>query len=174
MRALRVANGQGFWGDSVDAPLELLSGGPVDVIGMDYLAEVTLSIMMRQKLKNPAAGYATDFLDFVRRALPLLVEKGVKVVTNAGGLNPAPAASGCSRSRASSASRGCGSASSRATTCSRACPSWSSAGTRSPTWTRVSRWRRSCRGSPRPTPTSARGQSPRRCAKGRRSSSAAG
>ncbi|MFN7941754.1 MAG: acyclic terpene utilization AtuA family protein [Thermoanaerobaculia bacterium] len=88
MRALRVANGQGFWGDSVDAPLELLSGGPVDVIGMDYLAEVTLSIMMRQKLKNPAAGYATDFLDFVRRALPLLVEKGVKVVTNAGGLNP--------------------------------------------------------------------------------------
>jgi hypothetical protein len=88
MKALRVANGQGFWGDSVDAPLELLAGGPVDVIGMDYLAEVTLSIMMRQKLKNPAAGYATDFLDFVRRALPLLVEKGVKVVTNAGGLNP--------------------------------------------------------------------------------------
>ncbi len=55
---------------------------------MDYLAEVTLSIMMRQKLKNPQAGYATDFLDFVRRALPQLVAKNVKVVTNAGGLNP--------------------------------------------------------------------------------------
>lgn len=88
MKTVRVANGQGFWGDSVDAPLELLAGGPIDYLGMDYLAEVTLSIMMRQKLKNPAAGYATDFLDFVRRALPRLVEKNVKVVTNAGGLNP--------------------------------------------------------------------------------------
>jgi len=88
MRKVRIANGQGFWGDSVDAPLELLAGGPIDYLGMDYLAEVTLSIMMRQKMKNPRAGYATDFLDFVRRALPLLVEKNVKVVTNAGGLNP--------------------------------------------------------------------------------------
>ena len=88
MKVVRVANGQGFWGDSVDAPLELLTGGPIDYLGMDYLAEVTLSIMMRQKLKNPAAGYATDFLDFARRALPLLVERNVRVVTNAGGLNP--------------------------------------------------------------------------------------
>jgi hypothetical protein len=88
MKTVRVANGQGFWGDSVDAPLALVEGGPVDYLGMDYLAEVTLSIMMRQKLKNPQAGYATDFLDFVRRALPALVGKGVKVVTNAGGLNP--------------------------------------------------------------------------------------
>ena len=88
MKTVRIANGQGFWGDSVDAPLELLSGGPIDYLGMDYLAEVTLSIMMRQKLKNPQAGYATDFIDFVRRALPVLVEKGVKVITNAGGLNP--------------------------------------------------------------------------------------
>jgi hypothetical protein len=88
MKVVRVANGQGFWGDSVDAPLELLTGGPIDYLGMDYLAEVTLSIMMRQKLKSPAAGYATDFLDFARRALPLLVAKNVRVVTNAGGLNP--------------------------------------------------------------------------------------
>jgi len=89
MKVVRVANGQGFWGDSVDAPFGLLEGGPIDYLGMDYLAEVTLSIMMRQKLRNPAAGYATDFLDFVRRALPMLVEKNVKVITNAGGLNPA-------------------------------------------------------------------------------------
>ena len=88
MKIVRIANGQGFWGDSVDAPLELVAGGPLDYLGMDYLAEVTLSIMMRQKLKNPAAGYATDFLDFVRRALPALVANGVKVITNAGGLNP--------------------------------------------------------------------------------------
>jgi hypothetical protein len=88
MNVVRIANGQGFWGDSVDAPIHLLEGGPIDYLGMDYLAEVTLSIMMRQKLKNPAAGYATDFLDFVRRALPALVAGNVKVITNAGGLNP--------------------------------------------------------------------------------------
>jgi hypothetical protein len=88
MKTVRIANGQGFWGDSVDAPIHLLEGGPVDYLGMDYLAEVTLSIMMRQKLRNPAAGYATDFLDFVRRALPRLVAGNVKVITNAGGLNP--------------------------------------------------------------------------------------
>ncbi len=88
MRVVRIANGQGFWGDNVDAPLALVAGGPVDYLGMDYLAEVTLSIMMRQKLKNPAAGYATDFIDFVRRALPELVSRRVKVITNAGGLNP--------------------------------------------------------------------------------------
>lgn len=85
---IRIANGQGFWGDSVDAPLELIRGGPLDYLGMDYLAEVTLSIMMRQRLKDPALGYATDFIDFMRRALPELKEKGVRVITNAGGLNP--------------------------------------------------------------------------------------
>lgn len=85
---LRIGNGQGFWGDNVDAPVELLRGGPIDYIGMDYLAEVTLSIMMRQKLKNPALGYATDFLDFIRRVLPELQAKNVRVLTNAGGLNP--------------------------------------------------------------------------------------
>ncbi|MDH3403253.1 MAG: DUF1446 domain-containing protein [Acidobacteriota bacterium] len=88
MRAVRIGNGQGFWGDSVDAPVELLRGGEIDYIGMDYLAEVTLSIMMRQKLKDPAAGYATDFIGFVRRVLPELVERNVKVICNAGGLNP--------------------------------------------------------------------------------------
>jgi hypothetical protein len=88
MQTVRIANGQGFWGDNVDAPLELLRGGPIDYLGMDYLAEVTLSIMMRQKLKNPQTGYATDFIDFIRRALPDLRRHGVRVVTNAGGLNP--------------------------------------------------------------------------------------
>jgi hypothetical protein len=87
--SVRIANGQGFWGDSVDAPVELLRGGPVDYIGMDYLAEVTLSIMMRQKLKDPTKGYATDFVGFIRRVLPELVAKGTRVITNAGGLNPA-------------------------------------------------------------------------------------
>jgi hypothetical protein len=87
-KTIRIGNGQGFWGDNVDAPVELLRGGPIDYIGMDYLAEVTLSIMMRQKLKNPKLGYATDFIDFVRRVLPELRQRGVRVLTNAGGLNP--------------------------------------------------------------------------------------
>jgi hypothetical protein len=87
-RTVRIGNGQGFWGDNIDAPVELLRGGPVDYIGMDYLAEVTLSIMMRQKLKDPRLGYATDFIDFVRRVLPELQERNVRVLTNAGGLNP--------------------------------------------------------------------------------------
>jgi hypothetical protein len=87
-RTVRIGNGQGFWGDSPDAAYELLTRGPVDYIGMDYLAEVTLSIMMRQKLKDPSKGYATDFIAFLERALPELVARNVKVVTNAGGLNP--------------------------------------------------------------------------------------
>ena len=88
MTTIRIGNGQGFWGDNVDAPVELLRRGPIDYIGMDYLAEVTLSIMMRQKLKNPELGYATDFIDFVRRVLPEAKERNVKILSNAGGLNP--------------------------------------------------------------------------------------
>ncbi len=88
MKTIRVGNGQGFWGDNLDAPVELLRGGEIDYIGMDYLAEVTLSIMMRQKAKNPSLGYATDFIRFVRRVLPELKSRGVRIVTNAGGLNP--------------------------------------------------------------------------------------
>lgn len=87
-KILRIGNGQGFWGDNVDAPIRLLRGGPIDYIGMDYLAEVTLSIMMRQKLKDPSKGYATDFVDFIRQVLPDLRERGVKILSNAGGLNP--------------------------------------------------------------------------------------
>src|SRR6185369_17254560 len=88
MKTIRIGNGQGFWGDSVDAPVELLKGGPIDYIGMDYLAEVTLSIMMRQKLKDPRLGYATDFISFIRRVLRDAKERNVRILTNAGGLNP--------------------------------------------------------------------------------------
>ncbi len=88
MKTIRIGNGQGFWGDNVDAPVELLRGGPLDYLGMDYLAEVTLSIMMRQKLKNPKLGYATDFIGFIKRVLPDLQERNVRILTNAGGLNP--------------------------------------------------------------------------------------
>jgi hypothetical protein len=87
-RMIRIANGQGFWGDSVDAPMHLLERGGIDFLTLDYLAEVTLSIMQRQRLKNPESGYARDFVDLVSRAMPLLKQNGVKLVTNAGGVNP--------------------------------------------------------------------------------------
>ena len=85
---IQIGNGQGFWGDSIDAPVNLVKDGPIDYLTLDYLAEVTLSIMQRQKLKNPNAGYARDFIDLVGRILPEITDKGVKVITNAGGVNP--------------------------------------------------------------------------------------
>jgi len=85
---IRIGNGQGFWGDSIDAPVRLVKDGPLDYLTLDYLAEVTLSIMQRQKLKNPNTGYARDFLDLVETILPEILDKGVKIITNAGGVNP--------------------------------------------------------------------------------------
>ncbi|HXF04606.1 MAG TPA: acyclic terpene utilization AtuA family protein [Blastocatellia bacterium] len=88
MRMIRIANGQGFWGDSLDAPLEQVMLGPVDYLTMDYLAEVTMSIMQKQKARDPRLGYARDFVPLMERLLPLCVEKNVTVITNAGGVNP--------------------------------------------------------------------------------------
>ena len=85
---IRIGNGQGFWGDSIDAPVNLAKGGPLDYLTLDYLAEVTLSIMQRQKLKNPKTGYARDFIDLVDNILPEIQENGLKVITNAGGVSP--------------------------------------------------------------------------------------
>ncbi len=87
-RILRIANGQGFWGDSIDAPVRLLEEGRVDYLTLDYLAEVTMSIMQKLKRRDPTQGYATDFVDLVRRILPAVRERGVRVIANAGGVNP--------------------------------------------------------------------------------------
>lgn len=87
---VRLANGQGFWGDSVDAPVQLVERGGIDFLTLDYLAEVTLSIMQRQRLKNPQSGYARDFVQLAERILPKCLDDGVRIVTNAGGVN-APA-----------------------------------------------------------------------------------
>ncbi len=83
-----VANGQGFWGDSMLGPIRLLREGPLDYLTLDYLAEVTMSIMQKQKERRPETGYATDFVRMLDRLLPEIVEKGVKVIANAGGVNP--------------------------------------------------------------------------------------
>ncbi|MCP3980267.1 MAG: DUF1446 domain-containing protein [bacterium] len=85
---VRVANGQGFWGDSIDAPVRLIEEGPLDYLTLDYLAEVTMSIMQKLRRRDPAQGYATDFIQLVRRTLPTLRAKGVRVIANAGGVNP--------------------------------------------------------------------------------------
>ena len=87
-RVLRIANGQGFWGDSVDAPVRLVEQGPLDVLTLDYLAEVTMSIMQKQKQRDPRRGYATDFVDLIERILPTIRSRGIRVVANAGGVNP--------------------------------------------------------------------------------------
>jgi hypothetical protein len=85
---VRIASGQGFWGDWLEAPYRQVTGGPVDYLMMDYLAEVTMSIMQKQRQRDPAAGYAKDFIPLMERILPVLVERGIRVTTNAGGVNP--------------------------------------------------------------------------------------
>lgn len=83
-----IANGQGFWGDSILGPVRLVREGPLDYLALDYLAEVTMSIMQKLKSRNPQAGYATDFVTMLDRILPEAAEKGVKIIANAGGVNP--------------------------------------------------------------------------------------
>lgn len=85
---IRIASGQGFWGDLPKAPIDQVKRGPIDYLVMDYLAEVTMSIMQKQKLRNPDYGYARDFVDVVSEILPEIAEQGVKVISNAGGVNP--------------------------------------------------------------------------------------
>jgi Acyclic terpene utilisation family protein AtuA len=84
---IRIAAGQGFWGDLPDAPVRQVEGGPIDYLMLDYLAEVTMSIMQKQKARDPKAGYARDFVPLMRRILPTCVERGIKVTANAGGVN---------------------------------------------------------------------------------------
>ena len=83
-----IANGQGFWGDSILGPIRLVNEGPLDYLTLDYLAEVTMSIMQKLKSRDPSQGYATDFIEMCRRVLPKCHEKGIKIVANAGGVNP--------------------------------------------------------------------------------------
>src|SRR5215471_7585442 len=88
MKAIRIANGQGFWGDSLEAPIELVRRGPIDYLTLDYLAEITMSIMQKQRARDPRSSYARDFVTMIDRVLPDLLERDIKVVANAGGVNP--------------------------------------------------------------------------------------
>ena len=85
---IRIANGQGFWGDSLEAPLEQIRRGPLDYLTLDYLAEVTMSILQKQRSRDPSAGYARDFVEMVGRGAADIVDKNIRIVANAGGVNP--------------------------------------------------------------------------------------
>jgi hypothetical protein len=93
---LRIANGAGFWGDNLDAPIRLLESGEIDVLTLEYLAELTLAILSHLRSKDPRQGYVADFPDLLNRALPFLRDGcPPSIVTNGGGLNPASCAGHC-------------------------------------------------------------------------------
>ena len=89
---IRIANGQGFWGDWLEAPVRLVDEGPIDFLVLDYLAEVTMSILQKQRQEDPSLGYARDFPPLIGRLAARLKEKNIKVIANAGGVNPAACA----------------------------------------------------------------------------------
>jgi len=84
---IRIAAGQGFWGDLPEAPVRQVEGGPIDYLMLDYLAEVTMSIMQKQRSRDPSAGYAKDFVPLMKQILPACVERNIRVTANAGGVN---------------------------------------------------------------------------------------
>ncbi len=85
---IKVASGQGFWGDLIEAPYWQVTKGDINYLVMDYLAEVTMSILQKQKMKDPKLGYARDIPELMKRILPICKEKNIKVITNGGGVNP--------------------------------------------------------------------------------------
>jgi Acyclic terpene utilisation family protein AtuA len=87
-KIVRVASGQGFWGDWLEAPRRQVEGGDVDYLMLDYLAEVTMSILQKQKERDPNMGYARDFVGAIESVLPAIAKRGVRVIANAGGVNP--------------------------------------------------------------------------------------
>jgi Acyclic terpene utilisation family protein AtuA len=103
---VRIAAAQGFWGDSLDAPRRQVEGGPVDYVMLDYLAEVTMSILQKQKERDATMGYARDFVGAVESMLPAIAERGVRVIANAGGVNPGACAAAIRQVLAKSANSG--------------------------------------------------------------------
>jgi len=88
-RAIRIGNSSGFYGDRAAASREMVEGGPIDVLTGDYLAELTMLILWKAQQKDPAAGYARSVLGQLEEVLGTCLDHGIKIVNNAGGLNPA-------------------------------------------------------------------------------------
>ena len=86
-RTVRIGNASGYWGDDLDALHQQLSGA-LDYVTLDFLAEITMSILRKQRSRRAELGYATDFLDQMRTCLPLVHQTGTRIITNAGGINP--------------------------------------------------------------------------------------
>ena len=88
MKKIAIGGGQGFWGDSPDAAIHMIRNADIQYLGCDYLAELTLSIMAKQQLKDPKKGYAPDFVTrLLKEAGKEAWEKGIRITTNAGGMN---------------------------------------------------------------------------------------
>ena len=95
--SIRVGNGAGFWGDNLDAPVVLARDGQLDYLTLEYLAELTLAILSHIRMKDPGAGYVNDFPELLEQLQPIISEQpNLKIVTNAGGLNPVACAKRCS------------------------------------------------------------------------------
>ena len=92
MRTVRIGAGQGFYGDTPDGALDVARNGDVSYICFDALAELTMAILQKDRMRNPEGGYARDLPSFMRLLLPIARERGIRLVTNAGGMNPAGAA----------------------------------------------------------------------------------
>ena len=86
---IKIGGACGFWGDSSLGTEQLLKVPGIQYITYDYLAELTLAIMAGMRMKNPEHGYALDFIDLMKKTLPAAKSKGIKIIANAGGLNPA-------------------------------------------------------------------------------------
>lgn len=89
MKPLRIANCSGFFGDRLAAAREMVEGGPIDVLTGDYLAELTMAILWRLRRRDPEGGYVRTFLKQMEQVMGTCLDRGIKVVANAGGLNPA-------------------------------------------------------------------------------------
>jgi len=86
-KTIRIASGQGFWGDRSSAPIDQVKRGPIDYLMLDYLAEVTMSILQKQKSRDPSQGYARDFVTVMAQILTDCADRNIKVIANAGGVN---------------------------------------------------------------------------------------
>lgn len=98
MRTIRIGNGAGYWGDNLDAPRRLALAGRLDYLTLEYLAELTLSILAHLRARDPAAGFVTDLPEVFRSLVPAVRDQaGLKIVTNGGGMNPHAAATAVAR-----------------------------------------------------------------------------
>jgi len=92
MRSVRIGAGQGFYGDTPDGAVAVAERGQVSYVCCDALAELTMAILQRDRLRDPGGGFARDLPDFLRALLPLARDQGIRIITNAGGMNPHGAA----------------------------------------------------------------------------------